>query len=368
MANIDSPVVISGHTCSFPGVFDGTFSVILGESYVFKDVNDESLGMEVVDSPGLNSIAVADGETVYVYVERTGTNQGTIKTSNTASILSYNHLFLHAVNREGNKFNQLSLLEMSKNYSVNNIRKDAFVNGFELGGGGVLTVNASKQVKYTEATFFLFNQLKTVPQLEYASSFETIKRDGLGGWTRVNETIIQHNKFDNGSGTLATLSNNNKRAVFWFNVVFDDLVGSHLSMLYGQAEYDTFAEAQSSVYPTTRPGELLPFSVGSLVYRVITKATGEVEEIRDYKSLDGTSIVSPAQTINALNDLDDVDLSTEQTGEVLQKDSGGLWVNRFLSFLRADFVTGGSLQKNTGSNMFSWDDTQGTFEETINFN
>lgn len=85
-----------------------------------------------------------------------------------------------------------------------------------------------------------------------ADTFDTYYRDALGAWVvSAGETQWPNTQYDDGSGTLVTMTNN-RFANLWFYVELDgDLV-----MLYGQGEYTQASSAQEEGPPTSIPPRL----------------------------------------------------------------------------------------------------------------
>jgi hypothetical protein len=94
-----------------------------------------------------------------------------------------------------------------------------------------------------------------------ASTFAAWYRNGSGGWTRATgQTQINNTNYDDGSGTLATLTAN-RYGVHWLYVVHD----GNLHAVYGQGDY-TLAQADAAGPPATLPGLLAAYA--SLVGKV----------------------------------------------------------------------------------------------------
>jgi hypothetical protein len=82
-------------------------------------------------------------------------------------------------------------------------------------------------------------------------TFNMYYRDGSGGWTEVTgETAINNTQYDDGDGTLATLTAN-RYGVHWIYIATDNDVHSVL----GQGDY-TLAQAQAASAPENIPPEL----------------------------------------------------------------------------------------------------------------
>lgn len=84
-----------------------------------------------------------------------------------------------------------------------------------------------------------------------AGTFTYWYRNGSGGWTSVaTQTQINNTSYDDGDGTLGTLTAN-RYGVHWVYVVHDGTV----HVVYGQGDY-TLAQAELTTQPSTLPGLL----------------------------------------------------------------------------------------------------------------
>ncbi len=100
-------------------------------------------------------------------------------------------------------------------------------------------------------------------------TFEYIYKDGVGGWTRVEgQTDVDNANYDDGSGTLAAVSNNKFSASYLYALI--NTPGTY-KMVYGTAEYNTLAEAQAAGKPTNLPSDLDQYSTAVLVAKIITQ-------------------------------------------------------------------------------------------------
>lgn len=120
-------------------------------------------------------------------------------------------------------------------------------------------------------------------------------RDGGAGFTSVTgNTQINNTQYDNGTGTLATLSNN-KYGVHWVYEVHD----SSMHVVYGRGDY-SLSEAQNASAPSTLPGLL--DSYATLIGKItILKSATELLEVAS--AFDQTFTTSTATNHNDLGGL-----------------------------------------------------------------
>jgi len=95
-----------------------------------------------------------------------------------------------------------------------------------------------------------------------AGTFTYAYRDGVGGWTeQTAQTQINNTQYDDGTGTLATLTAN-RYAVAWIYIEVDNDV----IVLYGQGDY-TLTQANSANIPASLPPRIT--AQGILVGKIV---------------------------------------------------------------------------------------------------
>ena len=131
------------------------------------------------------------------------------------------------------------------------IRRMHDVSPFAHKNGAKISEVGVRNVKITAGTFWHGLELYTTPEFNsfLGDTFFYYYRNGTGGWTRVAATQINNVAFDNGTGPLATLGNNNY-GVHW---VFMESDGE-VSIVFGQASY-TLSNAENAAVPAGLPPE-----------------------------------------------------------------------------------------------------------------
>jgi len=82
-------------------------------------------------------------------------------------------------------------------------------------------------------------------------TFTYYYRNGAGGWTKQTaQTQINNTQWDDGTGTLATVSNN-KFGVHWVYLILDN--PTVLAVQFGQADYANLSDARASSVPAAPP-------------------------------------------------------------------------------------------------------------------
>ncbi|RLG44334.1 MAG: hypothetical protein DRN81_04755, partial [Thermoproteota archaeon] len=177
--------------------------------------------------------------------------------------------------REGTDLHIISAGQIVKNYAHLDFWKDISINGkFQRSSGMLIAETGTRNFSLTSGVVYAGLTPTNIASFDSsgADTFTYYYRDGSGGWTKVtSQSQIDNTQYDDGSGSLATLSNNQKRGVHW---VYQDIDG-HVFVLYGQGNY-TSAQAQDAQPPASVPQ--LIADVGGLVGKIIIKKNQPVFE------------------------------------------------------------------------------------------
>jgi hypothetical protein len=152
------------------------------------------------------------------------------------------------------------------------ISRDDVTGGLILGETGTRNPTMTAGALWTKLNRNVIAAIDT----SVADTFDRYYRDGGGGWTKeAAQTQWPNTQYDDGSGTLATLSGVRWSALYFYVELDGDLV-----MLYGQAQYTTAAGAELDSPPSTVPDRLVEH--GTLIGRIIFQknaATGTPESV-----------------------------------------------------------------------------------------
>lgn len=132
-------------------------------------------------------------------------------------------------------------------------REDAFLWQRDVVGplnkdGGVITEGSTPKTLDITASNYWYNNLFITSASATPATFRYWYRDGGSGWTTVaSQTLIDDTNYDDGSGTLAVLSNNNYRRDSVFVSVNVSTTTFHV--VYGQQQFNTAALAIQNPNP-----------------------------------------------------------------------------------------------------------------------
>lgn len=250
---------------------DGSVNIDEGEA-VLRTFDSETAPIVSLVVPSVTSLSLTDGAVNYIYVDYNSGNPQIATSTNVSDFNCQDKCIIYIVSRDGtdiyylhagkqnidsNRKHRRVLLECEK------FRKSS--TGTSLGASGRnLTVSSGK---------FFFG-LEPVEHNAFDTSvagtandnvFTYYYSDGAGGWTRIdNSKQINNNQYDDGSGTLATLSNNRYRTDYIYLILGTP---SKLVALLGTNNSNSLAAALDVTTPNNLPSPVQ--GNGVLIGRVI---------------------------------------------------------------------------------------------------
>lgn len=174
---------------------------------------------------------------------------------------------LHKV---GTHIDVLVLSDYSTNFPIRHALKELDTSWLEHGGGamlamvpGTLSFTVGSGVFYQGIIKIAINGLSSI-----TDKFTNYYRNGAGGWTTVaDQTVVSNQFFDNGTGTLASLSNNNRYTVHWVFVILNN--PNRLVTVLGQVEYADLISANNASLPATLPPFAQAYGIGRFVGKIV---------------------------------------------------------------------------------------------------
>ena len=238
---------------------DGTVKVSAGHGYI-RPVDDDNGEILFCDWSEESSLSLTNNSTNYIYVDY---NNGEPIVKATTSFPSDHNtkILLGIVYREDNELHITTAGQAVTNYNLKTFFKDVDINGeFQRVNGLLLSEKPDRKFAISEGTIYVGLTKTTFNAFDTSSgdTFTYYYRDGSGGWTKVTgQTQIDNLHYDDGSGTLAELSNpSGWRKYYGVHWVYVDNDG-HVFVLYGQGDY-LLTEAENA----TPPSELPPILQG----------------------------------------------------------------------------------------------------------
>ena len=256
---------------------DGTVSVASAE-WKLREADSPSADCRVYLVPAANNLAVTDKSTEYLIANYNAGSPIFEVVSDLTLVPCTDRCVKAILHRRGTQINIISLGKYSTDFSSAYAKKQAVTSWLEYGNGLIVSTSA---LNFTLSSGALYQGTirLSIPELtSLTDNFTYYYRDGLGDWTTLaSQTAINNLNFDNGTGTLATLSNN-KYGVHWVYLIVNE--PSNLAVVFGQGDYNTLADARAAPVPTVLPEFAQQYSVGKLVAKlIVAKSATTITEI-----------------------------------------------------------------------------------------
>ena len=199
-----------------------------------------------------SSVSLTDDAVNWIYVAY---NAGTpLVTASTTEPTDYNtNIILAKVYRNGTELHiNATIRHTIGDHAGLMMRSMQDTMPFAWVSGAVISEVGTRQFSITEGEWW--NGLTHFTTAAFDGTTDTFNmyyRDGVGGWTEVTgETAINNTQYDDGTGTLATLTAA-RYGVHWVFVGTDN----DIHCVLGQGNY-TLAQAQAATAPSSIPPEL----------------------------------------------------------------------------------------------------------------
>jgi len=259
---------------------NGSATVAAG-SGIIKTTNNDIGESKFFNWAENTNVSLTDNSINYIYVEyNSGNPQIAVATSNPTD--KNTNVLLGMVYREGTDLHITTAGQYVANYAKNDFWKDIDVNGKLQWSSGIKpSESGTRYLALTEGkiyagltpvTFNAFNSSATAMTGYYS--------DGGSGWTSTSVNQIDNQYYDDGSGALASLTNNN----YTCRYIYIDS-DNHVYMVYGTSEYNKLGDAIEEEPPDSVP--IMLSSIGMLVSKVIIKqGQTNFERVYSYFGID----------------------------------------------------------------------------------
>lgn len=330
--------LVDGGTITNNG--NGTINVASGNGFI-RAVNTDVSPIYFMSFAGVNNIALTNLTLNYIIVSY---NAGTpLVSATTTPPNNQTSILIADVYRDGTTL----IVDSTVKYKVNDHAANMILMNQETMpmahvSGSIIAEVATLKFSITAGVFwFGLTRYSTAAYNSNITNFTYCYRNGSGGWTKSLTGTINNTQYDDGDGTLATLTNN-LYGVHWVY----QLKNGDIYVLYGRDNY-TLANAENSSPPSDVPSEISNF--GKLNAKIIVRKSDSV--FTSLKSV-YTSVLSlsgvPISTLTTKGDL--LTYSTVETrlpvgtnGYVLTSQSaettGLLWAENKLDSLTDVVIT-----------------------------
>lgn len=245
---------------------NGTVAVTAGNG-VIRATNSSLAAIKFFDFAANASVSLTNLATNWVYIDY---NAGApaITVSTTEPTEHQTKIKLAAIYRNGTELhiNQTVRYEIG-DHAANMVRQMQETMPYAHVSGAMMAESGTRNLNLTAGVFWNGLSRFTTAALNTAVSgtFSTFHRNGAGGWTETTgQTQINNTNYDDGDGTLGTLSAN-RYTNRWVYLATD----SDVHILYGQNQHVLLSDAQTESVPASIPAELLndSFLIGRIIVR-----------------------------------------------------------------------------------------------------
>lgn len=225
-----------------------------------------------------NGNTIADGERKYVGVEyNAGSPQVVVKASYSWDLNT--EFPLGSVTREGtdvwientpHTVGDHASFMIQRAYQTMPLSRDKRSGGLILSETGTRNIAVTAGAIWERLTRFAIGAVDT----SAAGTFDRYYRDGLGGFTKQSsQTQWDNTQYDDGSGTLATMTNNRWSAQYFYIAITGELISC-----YGQSEYTSQAAAEEDSPPASLPNRMdNAILIGRVIFQKSASSAESVE-------------------------------------------------------------------------------------------
>jgi len=246
---------------------DGTITISAGNGLIRATDSDtaEIMFINWSSEAGAN-VALTDGSMNYIYIEyNAGTPQAVASTTKRTQFNT--NILLGTVHRNGTTLHiTANTVQHVGDHALQMIRRLADTNPFARVSGGMISETGTRNIAVTSGSWWEGVTSFTTAAFDSsgADTFIYYYQDGIGGFTAVTaQSQIDNTQYDDGTGTLATLSNN-RYNVSWVYIGQD----GEMYVLYGSSS-GSLTVAQDEKAPSALPPHFAE-NHARLVGKVIT--------------------------------------------------------------------------------------------------
>ncbi|MHA1795233.1 MAG: hypothetical protein ACTSUK_03915 [Promethearchaeota archaeon] len=258
---VESGAVISGGDITDNG--DGTVAVASGTGIIKSSDTSVAPAMFFNWSP-VSSLSLTNNSMNYIYIDYNGGSPQVKATTSKSSINDRTEVVIGRVYREGTTLHIMNAYATTTEISLKTHKRLVDVFGFQRYEGMKLSETGTRNIAITAGGFYYgLNSYSTSAfDSSGTDTFIYLYRDGSGGWNKnTGETQIDNIHYDDGSGTLATLTSN-RYGVHWVYMLEDGAV----YVIYGRGNY-TLANAKAATAPSDTPDYIS--EIGILIGKII---------------------------------------------------------------------------------------------------
>lgn len=258
---------------------NGGFEVGVGSGFGYLASNDYPDHQVKRIDWNDTSITLAANQDVYIYYNSSGILTSSASIGNTDDIILIGRVVTNSSGIE--LIDQSPMLARNAINQLNRALRDGFGTVYE--SGSIVTENSTPfKIDVSGGRYFYsFNRFSPIGGM--AIDFMQYYRDGVGGYNRSMLDTVNSTQYDDGSGTLQSLTSGYYTAhTLYINC--DDADEKYF-LVIGQEEYSALAAIESSPLPTAP--SWLRDAVTPIARIVIEEGTGNIAAIYDIRPVVG---------------------------------------------------------------------------------
>ena len=237
---------------------NGTVNIASGEA-LLRIADSENADLVSLVFPQVTNLSLTDGNTNWVFVSY---NNGSPIIQSSTSFSSFNCLtkcLLYVITRDGNNIYSISSSSQHIDANRKYRRKEIELHVLDHVPGGTVISTSGLNILVTSGEFYLALNKTSHNAINTSLTGATLDRvlrtnysNGSGGWIKTSGVkVFDNTHYDDGSGTLATLSDN-YFGIHWLFLILGSNQSS-LELVYGTGNYSTIQNAQAASFLSELP-------------------------------------------------------------------------------------------------------------------
>lgn len=247
---IQSSGSLTGMTITAHAPANGTVDVSAGTG-IIKTTNANPAATKFFDFAGVSGVSLTDGVLNYLYIDYNGGTPQILVTTDRTTVHDYDQFIIGRVFRQGTDATEIAMTGVDVYNEYRRIHDRLLIKyGFNNAQGSATSETDTRKLAVTAGTWYIGNtQIPTAAHDSNAGyTFSTYYYNGSAWIKTTGVSQLGNTQYNDITTGLVTMTNN-KYANYW---VYLDPLGDFY-VQYGQAQYNSLAEAQATQSPATNP-------------------------------------------------------------------------------------------------------------------
>jgi len=225
---------------------DGTIDISGGSAQI-KTSSSWTAEVLEIDFSSATNLTPTDDDSTYYYLDYNGGSPTISSTTSRDSINFQDELYIGKVYRNGTDITIINTSQQVAGITTKGLYSTYYKDEVKRVTGLTLSETGNRYLQITAGLLF-YGYTRIDISAKDTSGTDTFTywyRDGSGGWTTTTgNTQVSNQQYDDGTGTLANIENNDY-GVFWVYMGHD----GKLHVQYGQNSYNKYADALNATIP-----------------------------------------------------------------------------------------------------------------------